>query len=158
MPDRRTGRGAKGRAVTTLLGASGTAVGVATGFGDFVGYPLRRVSGRAADRTHLYWPITTAGYLIQMAAVPALALAALFAPLMFLGGFWAALAGAAVWGLGTGVHESISRPPLRRWLGLTSVRRPMDCSRRPMVCSDSSGAPPSAPCTTHPSTRRSPSA
>jgi len=30
-----------------------------------------------------------------------------FAPLVFLGGFWAALAGAAIWGLGMGVHESI---------------------------------------------------
>ena len=26
---------------------------------------------------------------------------------MFLGGFWASLAGAALWGLGMGVHESI---------------------------------------------------
>jgi MFS family permease len=34
-------------------------------------------------------------------------LSALFAPLVFLGGFWLALAGAAVWGLGMGVHESI---------------------------------------------------
>jgi MFS family permease len=32
---------------------------------------------------------------------------ALFAPLVFLGGFWIALLGAAVWGLGMGVHESI---------------------------------------------------
>ncbi len=32
---------------------------------------------------------------------------ALFAPLMFLGGFWPALIGAAIWGLGMGVHESI---------------------------------------------------
>jgi MFS family permease len=32
---------------------------------------------------------------------------ALFAPLVFLGGFWAALIGAAIWGLGMGVHESI---------------------------------------------------
>jgi len=32
---------------------------------------------------------------------------ALFAPLVFLGGFWAALTGAAIWGLGMGVHESI---------------------------------------------------
>ncbi len=39
--------------------------------------------------------------------VPLTVVSALFAPLMFLGGFWAALAGAAVWGLGTGVHESI---------------------------------------------------
>jgi MFS family permease len=32
---------------------------------------------------------------------------ALFAPLVFLGGFWVALIGAALWGLGMGVHESI---------------------------------------------------
>jgi MFS family permease len=30
-----------------------------------------------------------------------------FAPLVFLGGFWSALLGAAIWGLGMGVHESI---------------------------------------------------
>jgi predicted MFS family arabinose efflux permease len=30
-----------------------------------------------------------------------------FAPLVFWGGFWAALAGAAVWGVGMGVHESM---------------------------------------------------
>jgi MFS family permease len=34
-------------------------------------------------------------------------LAAAFAPLVFLGGFWMALLGAALWGLGMGVHESI---------------------------------------------------
>jgi predicted MFS family arabinose efflux permease len=33
--------------------------------------------------------------------------AALFAPLVFLGGFWTALLGMALWGLGMGVHESI---------------------------------------------------
>ncbi len=32
---------------------------------------------------------------------------ALFAPLVFLGSFWSALLGAAIWGLGMGVHESI---------------------------------------------------
>ena len=32
---------------------------------------------------------------------------ALFAPLVFLGGFWLALLGAAIWGLGMGVHGSI---------------------------------------------------
>lgn len=32
---------------------------------------------------------------------------ALFAPLVFLGGFWMSLIGAAIWGLGMGVHESI---------------------------------------------------
>src|ERR1700730_3530362 len=34
-------------------------------------------------------------------------LSASFAPLVFLGGFWTALVGAAIWGLGMGVHESI---------------------------------------------------
>jgi predicted MFS family arabinose efflux permease len=34
-------------------------------------------------------------------------ISSLFAPLVFLGGFWVALAGAAIWGLGMGVHESI---------------------------------------------------
>ena len=34
-------------------------------------------------------------------------LSAAFAPLVFLGGFGAALVGAAIWGLGMGVHESI---------------------------------------------------
>jgi MFS family permease len=32
---------------------------------------------------------------------------ALFAPLVFLGGFWVTLIGVAIWGLGMGVHESI---------------------------------------------------
>jgi len=58
-----------------LLGASGTAVGIVTGFGELGGYGLRLVSGRLADRTRQFWPITIFGYIVQMAAVPALALA-----------------------------------------------------------------------------------
>jgi predicted MFS family arabinose efflux permease len=58
-----------------LLGATGTAVGIVTGFGELLGYGLRLVSGRLADRTRQFWPITIFGYFIQMAAVPALALA-----------------------------------------------------------------------------------
>lgn len=57
-----------------LLGASGAAVGFVTGFGELAGYGLRIFSGRAADRTRQFWPITILGYVIQMAAVPALAL------------------------------------------------------------------------------------
>jgi MFS family permease len=56
-----------------MLGASGFVVGAVTGFGEFLGYALRLVSGRSADRSRLYWPITLAGYIIQMASVPALA-------------------------------------------------------------------------------------
>jgi MFS family permease len=58
-----------------LLGASGVVVGAASGLGELAGYGLRLVSGRLADRTRAYWPVTIAGYVIQMAAVPALALA-----------------------------------------------------------------------------------
>jgi predicted MFS family arabinose efflux permease len=39
--------------------------------------------------------------------IPLTFISALFAPLVFLGGLWAAFLGAAIWGLGMGVHESI---------------------------------------------------
>jgi MFS family permease len=39
--------------------------------------------------------------------IPLTLLSALFAPLVFLGGFWPVLVGSALWGLGMGVHESI---------------------------------------------------
>lgn len=57
------------------LGASAFVVGSVTGFGEFLGYALRLVSGRLADRSRLYWPITLGGYLIQMVSVPLLAAA-----------------------------------------------------------------------------------
>jgi MFS family permease len=57
------------------LGASATAIGIVTGFGELAGYGLRLVSGPLADSTRRYWPITIFGYVVQMAAVPALALA-----------------------------------------------------------------------------------
>jgi MFS family permease len=69
-----------------LLGASGVVVGAASGLGELAGYGLRLVSGPLADRTRAYWPITIAGYVVQMAAVPALALA----------GNWQAAAGLLV--------------------------------------------------------------
>lgn len=57
------------------LGASGLAVGVIAGTGELAGYLLRLLSGRLADSTRAYWPITLTGYVVQMAAVPAMALA-----------------------------------------------------------------------------------
>src|SRR2546430_10756035 len=51
------------------------AVGVITGFGELLGYGLRLVSGRLADSTRQFWPITIAGYVLQMTVVPLLALA-----------------------------------------------------------------------------------
>jgi MFS family permease len=57
------------------LGASGGAVGILAGFGEFLGYALRLLSGRISDRTRQFWPITLIGYAISMCAVPLLALA-----------------------------------------------------------------------------------
>ena len=67
-------RGIAGPFLATL-GASGAAVGIIAGTGELAGYLLRLASGRLAEKTHLYWPITLSGYVIQMAAVPLLALA-----------------------------------------------------------------------------------
>jgi MFS family permease len=57
------------------LGASALVVGVVSGFGELLGYGLRLVSGRLSDRTRKFWPITIAGYVLQMSVVPLLALA-----------------------------------------------------------------------------------
>jgi predicted MFS family arabinose efflux permease len=58
-----------------VLGASATVVGIVAGLGEFLGYALRIVSGRLSDRLRAHWPVAIAGYVVQMAAVPALALA-----------------------------------------------------------------------------------
>ncbi len=57
------------------LGAGALAIAVIAGVGEFLGYGLRLVSGRGADRTGRYWPITIGGYVLQMSVVPLLALA-----------------------------------------------------------------------------------
>jgi predicted MFS family arabinose efflux permease len=57
------------------LGASGTVVGIVAGLGELLGYSLRSVSGFLADKTHKYWIVTVMGYIVNMLAVPALALA-----------------------------------------------------------------------------------
>jgi MFS family permease len=58
-----------------ILGASGTAVGVIVGLGELIGYGIRVLSGIAADRTRSYWLFTFIGYVINLLAVPLLALA-----------------------------------------------------------------------------------
>ena len=57
------------------LGASGAVVGIVAGGGELIGYLLRLLSGRLAERTGAYWTIAILGYALQMSAVPALALA-----------------------------------------------------------------------------------
>lgn len=58
-----------------VLGASGAVVGIVSGAGELIGYSLRLVSGYISDRTHSYWAITFLGYMVNMIAVPLLALA-----------------------------------------------------------------------------------
>jgi MFS family permease len=58
-----------------ILGASATLVGFIAGTGELLGYGLRLVSGRLSERTGEFWPITIFGYIVQMSAVPLLALA-----------------------------------------------------------------------------------
>src|SRR6516164_9868424 len=56
------------------LGASAAVVGFTAGFGELLGYALRSVTGVISDRTGKYWIVTIVGYVVNMLAVPALAL------------------------------------------------------------------------------------
>jgi Major Facilitator Superfamily len=58
-----------------MLGAGAFAISVISGAGEFIGYNVRLFSGRGADRTGKYWPVTIGGYVLQMSVVPLLALA-----------------------------------------------------------------------------------
>lgn len=58
-----------------VLGASAAAVGLVSGLGELLGYLVRLASGYAAGRSGRYWLWTAAGYLVNLLAVPALALA-----------------------------------------------------------------------------------
>lgn len=58
-----------------FLGANAAIVGFVSGFGEFIGYALRLLSGYWADRTGKYWTITLIGYACNLLAVPLLALA-----------------------------------------------------------------------------------
>ncbi len=56
------------------LGANAAIIGIVTGFGELAGYGLRLLSGPLADATGRFWPIMIFGYIVQMTAVPTLAL------------------------------------------------------------------------------------
>jgi MFS family permease len=68
------GRGITGPFLGSL-GASAAIVAFVAGLGELLGYGLRSVSGYIADRTHKYWVVIFVGYIVNMLAVPALALA-----------------------------------------------------------------------------------
>lgn len=61
-------------AYLSLLGASAGAIGFISGLGELIGYSMRYVFGKLTDKTKHYWPMTIAGYVLDVLAVPALAL------------------------------------------------------------------------------------
>src|SRR5216683_4933532 len=58
-----------------MLGVTATTIGIVSGFGELMGYGARLVSGYVGDRTGHYWAVTILGYLLNLFAVPLLALA-----------------------------------------------------------------------------------
>jgi MFS family permease len=58
-----------------MLGASAAIIGIVSGAGELAGYLLRLFSGVAVDRTRAYWTLTIVGYVINLVAVPFMALA-----------------------------------------------------------------------------------
>lgn len=57
------------------LGASAVAVGIIAGGGEMLGYGLRSIAGYLADKSRNYWIVILVGYVVNMIAVPTLALA-----------------------------------------------------------------------------------
>lgn len=95
---------------------------VAAGFADFslVSYNFQKSGVVAATLVPIFYSVAMGvsgtGSLIFgrlfdrfgiTILIPLTVLSLVFAPLVFLGGFWGALIGVALWGLGMGVHESI---------------------------------------------------
>jgi len=66
-----TGRGISGPYLA-FLGASAATIGLVSGFGEFLGYALRLVSGYLASRTRAYWVATYIGYGLLL-SIPLLA-------------------------------------------------------------------------------------
>ncbi len=61
-------------AYLSLLGASAATIGFISGLGELIGYSMRYVFGRLTDKSKKYWPMTIAGYVLDIVAVPLLAL------------------------------------------------------------------------------------
>ncbi len=61
-------------AYLALLGASASTIGFVSGLGEMIGYSLRFLFGKLTDRSKRYWPMTIVGYVLDVLAVPALAL------------------------------------------------------------------------------------
>jgi predicted MFS family arabinose efflux permease len=95
---------------------------VAAGFADFplIAFHFHEAATVSADTIPIFYGVAMGvsglgslafGRLFDRRGIglliPLTLVSAVFAPLVFLGGFWPALVGASLWGLGMGVHESI---------------------------------------------------
>ena len=95
---------------------------VAAGFADFpvIAFRFQQTGTVAAPVVPVFYAVAMAvsgtgslilGRWFDRAGIgiliPLTVVTAAYAPLAFLGGFWASLAGVSLWGLGMGVHESI---------------------------------------------------
>ncbi len=61
-------------AYLSLLGASAGTIGFISGLGELIGYSMRYVFGKLTDKLKRFWPMTIIGYVLDVLAVPALAL------------------------------------------------------------------------------------
>lgn len=61
-------------AYLALIGASAGTIGFISGLGELIGYSMRLLFGKITDKTKHYWPMTIIGYILDVLAVPALAL------------------------------------------------------------------------------------
>lgn len=91
------------------LGATAAVISITAGVGEFLGYSLRSVAGWAADRTGRYWAITFLGYVINLLAVPAMALV----------GNWQV---AALLILAERIGRAIRKPTVEAMLSYTTAR------------------------------------
>jgi len=112
---------------------------VAAAFADFalISYHFQKTGVVGPDMIPVFYAVAMAtdalsalgfGRIFDRAGIQALAastlISALFAPLVFMGGFWAAFIGMVMWGIGLGTQESIMRaaiagliPTSRRGMG-----------------------------------------
>ncbi len=61
-------------AYSSIMGASAGAIKFFSGLGELIGYSMRYLFGKLTDKTRQYWLVTVIGYVLDVMAVPALAL------------------------------------------------------------------------------------
>jgi MFS family permease len=90
------------------LGAGAAVISITGGLSEFLNYLMRGISGYVADKVRRHWPMVFAGYVFNLLAVPAIALA----------GYWQVAAGLIILqGLGRGTRKPIVEAMLSYTVG-----------------------------------------